>query len=336
MSPLYGALEGKSRKKCSARNADEPREYARSKKTFSDRIVLVIVSLVLAAAEYSSRDSARGALRVRRDFAPLILLGAFSLLITLAGCGRSVRKSSAHVPAPPQPARIGSTETGIASWYGYPYHGRPTASGEIYDMEQLTAAHRTLPFQTWLDVTNLSNGKHVEVRVTDRGPFVDGRILDLSHAAAREIGMLGTGTAKVRLKVIAPPVKAAAKTAPPAVPPEVPSTGPSEDAERAPVIDATRPATSIPAGRYAVQAGAFADRSRAEALAGRLTTQLGPTFYIRVAGPAERSPLWRVLIGQGMSLDEAKVLAEKVRIISGAALVVSDVNTPDTTPQGIP
>ena len=99
-------------------------------------------------------------------------------------------------------ARIGATETGIASWYGVPYHGRRAASGEIYDMEQLTAAHRTLPFDTWVEVTNLDNGKHVDVRITDRGPFVDGRIIDLSRAAARQIDMLGPGIARVRLKVI--------------------------------------------------------------------------------------------------------------------------------------
>lgn len=96
-------------------------------------------------------------------------------------------------------------ETGIASWYGDPYHGRPTASGEIFDKEQFTAAHPSLPFQTWVEVTDLDNGKKVTVRIIDRGPFVKGRIIDLSLAAAREIGMVGPGTARVKLKVIAPP-----------------------------------------------------------------------------------------------------------------------------------
>lgn len=105
----------------------------------------------------------------------------------------------------PAPAKIGSTETGIASWYGEPYHGRRSASGEIYDMKQLTAAHRTLPFQTWVEVTDLDNGKKVNVRIIDRGPFVDGRIIDLSLAAAREIEMVRPGIARVKLKVIKPP-----------------------------------------------------------------------------------------------------------------------------------
>ncbi len=91
---------------------------------------------------------------------------------------------------------MGSTEIGIASWYGHPYHGRQAANGEIYDMEKLTAAHRTLPFDTWVRVENISNGKTVEVRITDRGPFVGDRIIDLSHAAAREIEMIGPGRCK--------------------------------------------------------------------------------------------------------------------------------------------
>src|SRR6185369_12667860 len=84
-------------------------------------------------------------------------------------------------------------------------HGRRSASGEIFDKEQLTAAHRTLPFQTWVEVTNLDNGKHVDVRIIDRGPFVDGRIIDLSRGAAREIDLLRTGIAKVELRVIEAP-----------------------------------------------------------------------------------------------------------------------------------
>src|SRR5258708_35293001 len=132
----------------------------------------------------------------------------FALLF--CACAKKPARASVPVSTPaatssPSEAR-GHTETGIASWYGNPYHGRRTASGEIYDMEQLTAAHPTLPFQTVIEVTNLDNGKRVTVRITDRGPFAKGRILDLSHAAARAIEMLGPGTARVRLKVIkAPP-----------------------------------------------------------------------------------------------------------------------------------
>lgn len=93
-------------------------------------------------------------------------------------------------------------DTGIASWYGPDFHGRPTANGETYNMNHLTAAHRTLPFNTMLRVENLDNGKSVVVRVNDRGPYIGNRIIDLSRAAAREIDMIGSGTAKVVLYLI--------------------------------------------------------------------------------------------------------------------------------------
>lgn len=91
---------------------------------------------------------------------------------------------------------------GTASWYGIPFHGRKTASGETYDMNGLTCAHRTLPFGTVLLVTNLGNRRSVNVRVTDRGPYISGRIVDLSRGAAAALGMLDTGTASVSLKVV--------------------------------------------------------------------------------------------------------------------------------------
>lgn len=112
----------------------------------------------------------------------------------LAACGGG--------PSPEtRPVSVGWTQEGVASWYGGEFHGRPTASGERYDQEGMTAAHRSLPFGTWIRVDNLDNGRRTRVRVTDRGPFVDDRILDLSRAAARELGMLGPGTARVRIVV---------------------------------------------------------------------------------------------------------------------------------------
>jgi rare lipoprotein A len=91
---------------------------------------------------------------------------------------------------------------GIASWYGPDFHGRRTANGEIYNMYGMTAAHKTLPFDTMLRVTNLENGRSVVVRVNDRGPYAKGRIIDLSKSAAEKIGMIGPGTARVRLEVL--------------------------------------------------------------------------------------------------------------------------------------
>jgi rare lipoprotein A len=90
---------------------------------------------------------------------------------------------------------------GLASWYGDKFHGRLTASGEVYDMHQLTAAHKTLPLGTVVKVTRPENGKSVEVRVNDRGPFVAGRVIDLSRAAAKVLGLGGEGLARVRLEV---------------------------------------------------------------------------------------------------------------------------------------
>jgi rare lipoprotein A len=121
------------------------------------------------------------------------------LLLTLAaaflGC--------AGKPTPMSAAELhGYVEKGIASWYGKKYHGRRTANGERYDMHAMTAAHKRLPFGTLVLVKNLDNGKKTRVRINDRGPFKKGRIIDLSYAAAREIGMVHDGLARVRIKVV--------------------------------------------------------------------------------------------------------------------------------------
>jgi rare lipoprotein A len=96
-------------------------------------------------------------------------------------------------------------QTGIASWYGSEYHGRPTASGEIFDRNAMTAAHKTLDFQTWVEVANLENGRKVRVKINDRGPFVEGRIIDLSERAADELGMKVAGLAQVQIKIVTSP-----------------------------------------------------------------------------------------------------------------------------------
>ena len=98
--------------------------------------------------------------------------------------------------------KSGRPQIGIASWYGEKYHGSKTSSGDIFDMYKLTAAHKTLPLGTCVRVTNLKNRKSVVVKINDRGPFVRGRIIDLSYAAAKKIGMIGDGTAKVRVEIV--------------------------------------------------------------------------------------------------------------------------------------
>ncbi len=137
--------------------------------------------------------------------------GVFLSMLLLGGCTLAGRPVSpppdpAHVdPARPGAPGLGWTETGIASWYGHPYHGRTTASGEVYDMEARTGAHRTLPFGTRIRVENLDNGRTATLTINDRGPFVEGRILDVSRRIAQELDMLGPGTARVRITVLEAP-----------------------------------------------------------------------------------------------------------------------------------
>ena len=137
--------------------------------------------------------------------------GSLLALLCVCSCGKK------HAPSAGAMTRVklGYQQRGIASWYGDPYHGRRTASGETYDMEQFTAAHPRLPFGVTTRVQNLSNGKSVDVRINDRGPFVHGRIIDLSRAAARQIDLLGPGVTRVRIKVIAAPAGVRALAHPP-------------------------------------------------------------------------------------------------------------------------
>jgi len=136
--------------------------------------------------------------RIRRRLAVATLLAAAAL----GACAGSRPPASSPSPGG---AKIGSRETGLASWYGPNYHGRTTASGERYNMFDLTAAHKTLPFGTHVLVTHLGNGKRVVVRINDRGPFKRGRIIDLSYEAAKRLGINTSGTAKVRIEVVADP-----------------------------------------------------------------------------------------------------------------------------------
>jgi rare lipoprotein A len=212
----------------------------------------------------------------------LSLAVALALLVT--GCAK--KKRAATPPSAPRAVaalpRIGDEESGVASWYGHPYHGRPSSSGEIYDMEQLTAAHRTLPFGTVVEVRNLDNGRAVSVRINDRGPFVEGRIIDLSHAAAREILMLGPGTANVRLRVASLPA-------------------------------------AIPDGYFAVQTGAFRERANAERQRQVMERRYGSARLVLRGGDPN---LWRVLAGHASTIADAAALAARIQAESGAAFVV--------------
>src|SRR5260370_4454862 len=214
--------------------------------------------------------------RSRRFAGVLIVVPA---ILLLSDCGKK-RHAARALPSAPS---LRSGETGMASWYGHPYHGRAAANGEIYDMEKLTAAHRTLPFGTWVRVTNLTNDKSVEVRIIDRGPFVGGRIIDLSHAAAEVIGLVGPGIAQVRLDIVSAPVVAAAEN------------------------------------WYAVQAGAFREKDRAEGLRVSMEREYGSA---RLVFRGATVALWRGLVGREATEDAADVLAQRERQEAGAAFVV--------------
>lgn len=202
------------------------------------------------------------------------------LAAALSGCAK--KRPVARGPAPP-PVRVGQTEAGIASWYGHPYHGRRAANGEIYDMEKMTAAHRTLPFNTMVRVRNLNNNKEVDVRVTDRGPFIEGRIIDLSHAAARELEMIGPGIVPVRVTVLA-----------------------AGDGRRG-------------EGVFTVQAGVFKEQRRAERLKQALSKRYDPVLVVARAGSRTE---WQVLVGREPTEESAALLARQVRSVSGKALVL--------------
>lgn len=220
--------------------------------------------------------------------------GAIALLAPVA-CRKkhktpSVPQAPPRAQAKPLPAW---QETGIASWYGIPYHGRHAANGEIYDMNQLTAAHRTLPFGSIVRVTSLTNSKSVTVRITDRGPFIDGRIIDLSREAARRIDMIGPGIMQVRLE-LAGSAEARAST------PAVGSTAIDQDA-------------------FAVQVGVFNDKTRAERLKASLAKHYHPVDLVPREG--ERIQ-WRVVVGNVPTQTEAQALAIVLRQKVGEAAVV--------------
>ncbi|MGB7282973.1 MAG: septal ring lytic transglycosylase RlpA family protein [Candidatus Acidiferrum sp.] len=257
----------------------------------------------------------------RTDF---LLLLNFACLLLLAGC--AARHVTANAPPPSQPAPAspetiessknatsvgapsaappprrakpsanpapeGYVEEGNASWYGVPFNGRRASNGEIYDMNKLTAAHRTLPFDTMVRVTNLNNGKSTTVRITDRGPFVENRIIDLSQAAAREIDSIGPGVVPVRVEVITPGIDPMA-------------------------------------GFFTVQVGAFRDPANAQRLRDRLNLSYSPIFIQQYESPD--GTYYRVRVGKISGEDAARQLGDRLRDREGFTpfVVRLDENAP--------
>lgn len=137
-----------------------------------------------------------------RSLHTLFMIGV-GIAFLISGCTRSVsHRRPSLPPSVPTPLHPQPGQLGIASWYGPGFQGRPTANGERYNQNALTAAHRTLPLGSEVQVTNVTNGKSVRVRINDRGPFVRGRVIDLSRGAAGRLGMVRRGTGRVRVQVL--------------------------------------------------------------------------------------------------------------------------------------
>ena len=171
-------------------------------------------------------------------------------------------------PAPAPPPITNGVQVGVASWYGPGFHGNHTANGEIYDQYELTAAHPSLALGTRVMVTNLENGRAVQVRINDRGPFVGGRAIDLSYAAAHSIGMVGPGTVRVRIEVLGPATLAATA--------RVAATAPSRPSPPAP--------RDVPSGSYTVEIAALSDPDKARHLRQVLARRFPEAFVAQLAG----------------------------------------------------
>jgi rare lipoprotein A len=171
---------------------------------------------------------------------------------------------------------VGFTQQGMGSWYGRKFHGRRTSSGETYNMYKMTAAHTTLPLPTYVQVTNLENGKTVVVKVNDRGPFHDNRIIDLSYTAATKLGFINKGTARVELVALTP---------------GVPKLGGKE--------------------AYLIQIGAFSSNERTKILADDLEKTLGKRIEISAVQKSSKL-LYRLRLGPFVERSEAQKWLEKI------------------------
>ena len=223
---------------------------------------------------------------VYRSFA---VFGLF--LVVMYGCtSAKPPPTSSNYPKPyvalgkryqPLPHASGFTQSGKASWYGKKFHGRKTASGEIYNMYAISAAHKTLPLGTYVRVHNRNNGKEIVVRINDRGPFVRGRIIDLSYEAAKRLGIVGPGTAPVKIVALGKSVQPETKS----------------ESGRSYIPD------DYYTGNFTIQIGAFSDRNNAERLKQKLDRSYKNVHIIPYYIGNE--VLYRVRVGKCSTLEEA-------------------------------
>lgn len=223
----------------------------------------------------------------KTNFGFLILFFLF-LILFLAACAPRPHIVYERRTPPPEKREIRKGESrepqyGVASWYGSDFHGRPTSSGEVYDMYQLTCAHQTLPLGTMVMVTNLENGKSLELKVNDRGPFVKERIIDVSHAAARMLGMWEKGTASVKVEVIG-------------FAPEL-------------------------VQRFTLQVGSFVDEINAQRLAEQLRKNFDNVSVTTLETQTQK--YHRVRVGQFDTREAALVIAEKLAQMGFNVMVTS-------------
>jgi rare lipoprotein A len=202
----------------------------------------------------------------------------------------------------PIPDAQGYVKMGKASWYGQEFHGRPTANGEVFDMLKKSAAHKTLPLGTYVQVVNLSNGKETVVRINDRGPFVKGRIIDLSYAAARDIDLIGPGTADVKVVALAREVGT------------LKSSGGMK-----PVVEIA----NMDQGEYTVQVGAFFKKENALRVADRLKV-IFDYVDVAVSETEQENKLYRVRVTKSKSLIRAAEMEKRLEEMGfGEAFIVS-------------
>lgn len=182
----------------------------------------------------------------------------------------------------------GFVQTGVASWYGDKFHGRKTSNGETYNMFDMTAAHKTLPMNTWVSVQNLENDRKIVVRINDRGPFVTGRVIDLSYTGAKEIGIADPGTAKVKVTALGEAVSYSAETKKP---------------------DAFRPLDYY-SGNFTVQVGAFQIKTNAEQYRDNLAKKYTNAHIVVYTD--NRGTFYRVRVGKFTNLKDAERFGEKI------------------------
>lgn len=245
----------------------------------------------------------------------LQIVGRLAVLIVCCalygGCAKSIDPTPHHrspapsskqdtgkVPATQRPYTVfgqhytpiasarGFVQTGIASWYGKKFHGRKTANGEIYDMYAMTAAHKTLPMNTWVEVYNLDNNRKIKLRINDRGPFVTGRVIDLSYTGAQKIGMVGPGTARVRVTALG---------------------AATQYAKKEPVAFRD---LDYWTGNFTVQVGAFQEKANAD----RFKEKLSKSYLNAhiVVHEDHRGRFFRVRIGRFSNLKDAERFSENL------------------------